>query len=155
MLAAKYGISYHRAYEIVRDVDGPRASSLGHRWLTRSQADRNAKIAAAYFNGVTIRKLAQQYGLTFQRIHYIVQRECARQGKTALRQSPSSENRKHRGRASFPECVAPTVRPPTDNEGIDRDDGRVPARVVVAIDPTPADPEPGGGAAAGVASRAP
>jgi Mor family transcriptional regulator len=94
-LAAKYRVSYPRAYEIVRDVDGPRAPSFGRR---RLHADRNAKIAAAYFNGVTMRELAQQYALTRQRVHKIVQRESARQGKTAMRQSPSAENRKHPGR---------------------------------------------------------
>jgi Mor family transcriptional regulator len=78
-LAAKYRVSYHRAYEIVRDVDGPRASSRSPG-RPRLHADRNAKIAAAYFNGVTIRELAQQYALTFQRIHQIVQRESARLG---------------------------------------------------------------------------
>jgi Mor family transcriptional regulator len=83
-IAAKYRVSYHRAYEIVRDVDGPRAPSLPRSGLKqRLQADRNAKIAAAYFNGVTIRELAQQYALTFQRIHQIVQRESVGPGRRA------------------------------------------------------------------------
>jgi Mor family transcriptional regulator len=77
-LAAKYRVSYSRAYAIVCYVDGPRASS------PRLHADRNAKIAAAYFNDVTIRELAQQYALTFQRIHQIVQRESTRFGRRAL-----------------------------------------------------------------------
>jgi Mor family transcriptional regulator len=79
-LAAKYRLGYNRAYEIVRDVDGPGAPSLGPR--QRLKADRNTKIVAAYFNGVTIRELLQQYALTFQRIHQIVRREGARLGQT-------------------------------------------------------------------------
>jgi hypothetical protein len=49
-LAAKYRVGYNRAYEIVRDVEGPRAPP-GPRRLARLHADRDAKIAAAYFNG--------------------------------------------------------------------------------------------------------
>jgi Mor family transcriptional regulator len=42
------------------------------------------------FNGATIRELAQQYALTFQRIHQIVQRESARLGRRAPDQSPAT-----------------------------------------------------------------
>src|SRR5262249_27409015 len=73
------------ACEIVRDVDGP--PSLRRSTLSRLQADRNAKIAIAYFDGVPIRKLAQQYAITSQQIYKILQRESATQGKTAMRQS--------------------------------------------------------------------
>ena len=93
-LAAKYRLGYNRAYEIVRDVDGPRAPYPRGR-LTRLQADRNEKIAAAYFNGVTIRELAQQYALTFQRIHKIVQREGTRQGEAAAHRALNAKNGKH------------------------------------------------------------
>ena len=74
-LAAKYRVSYNRAYVIVRDVDGPRQSQL--------KADRNAKIAAAYCNGVMVRELAQRYALTFGQIRKIVQRESASLGRRA------------------------------------------------------------------------
>jgi Mor family transcriptional regulator len=83
-LAAKYRVSYQTAYGIVRDVHGPRAPWLPRSGLDdRLQADRNAKIAAAYFNGVTVRELAKQYAITFQRIHKIVQHESARLGRRA------------------------------------------------------------------------